>query len=254
MKTSWGQRPGLQELSIAWSSGRQGRWSALGCFCPLTSSFQLTDEQTFAEDDNSRDESTHPYLTVISYHLDHCGHPFSARQWSRESGSMTPPCWYNRAALAASCVFILSVPSHSTISSEEVTPNHHIPVMSLIFTCRVCHNVLFISWWKDFQSRTPFIFLVEVSFLWCWDCSLVISESTRWNLPRDLFPQKPILPLALSHLFVLRPGEQGRVAAARGDSGRQGQWFAPAHATDLLVIHLVKETWQQLTSILKINF
>lgn len=70
----------------------------------------------------------------------------------------TPPRWYYRATLAASYVFILSVPSHPAISNEEVTPNHHIALMSLIFACVVCRNVMFLCWLRDFREEPSLYF------------------------------------------------------------------------------------------------
>lgn len=70
----------------------------------------------------------------------------------------TPPRWCYRAALAASYVFFLSVPSHPAINNEEVTPNHRLSWVSFVFTRVVFHNVLFLSWLKDFSGDPSLYF------------------------------------------------------------------------------------------------
>lgn len=100
------------------------------------------------------------YLTATSYPLGHHGYPFPTREWSGENGSYrSDPAtlMLQSSSLAASYVVFLSVPSHPAINNEEVTPNHRLSLMSFIFTCVVFHNVLFLSWLKDFH-RDPSLY------------------------------------------------------------------------------------------------
>lgn len=185
-----------------------------------------------------------PIPRLLSHHLVHCWSPFPTKTGTWGNGG----CHRNPNALldcgAAGQLSTSSSCSKPPAISKDLSSNHTIPLVTLVFTwvvyCSVC-----ISW-----LGSHLVFLVDVNFLWCLEnflgdqCKYWLGY-TQWKFS----PWRPIISHIISHLFLYRLGS--RVWWMLTDEiKRGGKWPVPAascHPFDL-------RNMVAITRILKINF